>query len=220
MNKEMTKIVLVDDHHLVRAGLRNLINQLDGYRVVADAANIVSALEAIQGNAPDIVVTDIDMGEDSGLTLIEIVKKNWNHLPVIVLSMHATEAFVEAALRNGASGYLLKDAAPEELGLALKAVRQGETFLSPAVSTKMINRFVAQPSQLNDPLSVLTERQKEILIMLANGMANKEIAYKLNLSDKTVAAHRAQITERLGVRDLVGIIKFAIKHGLMQSDAA
>ena len=129
--------------------------------------------------------------------------------------MHASEELVAQALQRGAAAYLLKDAAPEELGLALRAVRQGETFLSPGVSTKMIQRFLARPAQAPDPLRVLTARQIQILTMLAKGLSTKEIAYQLDLSDKTVAAHRTQIMERIGIRDLAGLVLFAVKHGLI-----
>ena len=135
---------------------------------------------------------------------------------IVILSMHSSEELVAKALQMGASAYLLKEAAPEEIGIALNAVVNGQTFLSPAVSTKMINRFVRPPAAPPDPLKLLTERQIQILTLLAQGVGTKEIAFQLDLSDKTVAAHRAQIMDRIGIRDLVGLVLFAVKHGLVK----
>jgi len=216
MTNEKTKILLVDDHALVRAGLKSLINQLDKFVVIAEASNIASAMVKLGESAPDIVVTDIDMGSDNGLDLIRKLKKQLSNVPIVILSMHSSEELVSEALQLGASAYLLKEAAPEELEIALSAVMRGETFMSPSVSTKIINRFVRPPSVEADPLKALTTRQVQILTMLAHGVSTKEIAYKLDLSDKTVAAHRAQIMERIGIRDLVGLVLFAVKHGLVK----
>jgi len=216
MTNEKTKILLVDDHALVRAGLKSLINQLDKFVVIAEASNIASAMVKLGESAPDIVVTDIDMGSDNGLDLIRKLKKQLSNVPIVILSMHSSEELVSEALQLGASAYLIKEAAPEELEIALSAVMRGETFMSPSVSTKIINRFVRPPSVEADPLKALTTRQVQILTMLAHGVSTKEIAYKLDLSDKTVAAHRAQIMERIGIRDLVGLVLFAVKHGLVK----
>ena len=208
-------ILLVDDHAMVRAGIRNLINQLDGFSVIGEASSIASVMVNFESIIPDIVVTDIDMGPDNGLDLIRKFKNKFPDISFVILSMHSSEDLITEALQLGASAYLLKEAAPEELGIALSAVVNGETFLSPAVSTKMINRFVRPPALPPDPLKLLTERQIQILTMLASGEGTKQIAYDLDLSDKTVAAHRAQIMERLGIRDVVGLVLFAVKHGLI-----
>jgi len=215
-NNAKTKILLVDDHALVRAGLKSLIDQFDNFFVVAEASNIASAMVKLGESAPDIVVTDIDMGSDNGLDLIKKIKKQLPNVAVVILSMHSSEELVSEALQLGASAYLVKEAAPEELGMALSAVVRGGTFLSPSVSTKMINRFVRPTAPAAGPLKLLTARQIEILTMLARGVSTKEIAYELDLSDKTVAAHRAQIMERIGIRDLVGLVLFAVKHGLVK----
>jgi DNA-binding NarL/FixJ family response regulator len=214
------KLLLVDDHALVRAGIKSLIDQLDGFVVVAEASGIAEAMGKLANPSPDIVITDIDMGIDNGLDLVRKIKKQMPEALVVILSMHSSEALVSEALQLGASAYLLKEAVPAELEIALRAVTQGETFLSPAVATKMINRFVRPtvPAAAADPLKSLTLRQVQILTMLASGRGTKEIAYELDLSNKTVAAHRAQIMERIGIHDLVGLVLFAVKHGLVKID--
>ena len=214
------RILLVDDHALVRAGIKNLIDQLECFTVTAEASGVAEAMSKLCAVQPDIVITDIDMGDDSGLDLAARVKLQAPDVKVMILSMHSSEALVSEALQLGASAYLLKDAAPAELQIALSAITSGETFMSPAVSTKMINRFVRAPVSVPDPLKALTPRQIQILTLLASGRGTKEIAYELDLSDKTVAAHRAQIMERIGIRDLVGLVLFAVKHGLVKVDKA
>lgn len=211
-------ILLVDDHALVRAGIRSLIDQLDGFVVIAEASDPVEALAWVAQRVPDMVVTDLTMGSHSGLELVRQLHQTYPQMAILILSMHASEDLVTEALRLGASAYLLKEAAPAELEIALQAIRRNETYLSPAVSTKMIERFIRAPVALPNPLESLTSRQLQILTMIAGRKATKEIAFELDLSEKTVAAHRAQIMERLGVRDLVGLVLLAIRHGLVSAD--
>jgi DNA-binding NarL/FixJ family response regulator len=211
-------VSLVDDHVQVRAGIRSLIDKLDGFIVIAEASNPDAALEQLARAVPDIVLTDMAMGAHDGLDLVRVLQQRFPAIAVIVLSMHASEELVTEALRLGACAYLLKEAAPAELEIALRAVVRNETYLSPAVSTKMIERFVRQPVPVQNPLQSLTVRQLQILTMIANRKGTKEIAYELDLSEKTVAAHRAQIMERVGVRDIVSLVLLAIKHGLVSGD--
>ena len=220
MAEQIKRVLLVDDHVLVRAGIKNLIEAIKGYSVVAEASNISAAMMALETSTPDIVITDIDMGMDNGIDLIGKIKNHSPTAAIIILSMHSSADLVSNALQTGASAYLLKEAAPEELGIALDAVTRGETFLSPAVSTKMINRFVRPESSNDDPLKLLTARQIQILTLIAQGTSTKEIAYSLDLSDKTVAAHRAQIMERVGAKDVVSLVLFAVKHGLVNAGGA
>jgi len=210
------KAMLVDDHPMVRSGFRNLVDDMQGFSVVAEAGDIDEAMEKLRETAPDIVVTDIDMGTDNGLDLVRRIKKQTPATIIVIFSMHSSEELVSEALALGASAYLLKKAAPEELEMALAAVAQGETFLSPAVSTKMINRLVRPPTLKGAPLKLLTARQIQILRMIAAGMSAKEVAYELDLSDRTVIAHRSQIMERLNIHDLAGLVLFAVKHGLVK----
>lgn len=209
-------VVLVDDHALVRAGISTLINQIDGFVVVGEASNRLDAMELVRQLHPHIVVADITLGEESGLDLLEPIHQASPKTRVIILSMHASEELVAEALRMGAASYLLKESAPSELEIALRAVGRGDSYLSPSVSRKMIERFVRPPTVAPKTLEMLTARQQQILTMIANRKSTKEIAYELDLSEKTIAAHRAQIMERTGVRDLVGLVLFAVKHGLVK----
>lgn len=211
-------ILLVDDHALVRAGIRNLIHQIDDFEVVAEASGVEEAKALMKTLQPDLVITDISMGDGSGLDLVRALKTSHPALRVVILSMLASEEVVGEALRMGVAGYLLKDAAPAELEIALRAVARNEVYLSPGVSTRMVQRMM-QPAPSTDPgLAALTARQIQILKMIASRKGTKEIAYELDLSEKTIAAHRAQIMERIGVRDVVGLALFAMKHGLVKPE--
>jgi DNA-binding NarL/FixJ family response regulator len=209
-------ILLVDDHALVRAGIRTLINQIDSFRVVGEADGIERGLALLRELEPDLVVTDITLGNESGLDLLAAIKRERPATRVVVLSMHSADEVVSDALRLGADAYLLKDSAPGELEIALHAVERHESYLSPVVSRRMIDRYVRQPVVAEKPLDMLTARQQQILTMIAERKSTKEIAYELDLSEKTIAAHRAQIMERTGVRDLVGLVLFAMQHGLVK----
>jgi DNA-binding NarL/FixJ family response regulator len=214
---EKTKIFLVDDHALVRAGIRTLINQIPDCHVLDEASGIDETMAKLAQLKPDIVVTDITMGADNGLDLVKRIKDKYKEIVVVILSMHASGELVSEALKLGAAAYLLKDAAPAELEIALHAVVRNETYLSPAVSTKMIERFLRPEASGKNALDMLTPRQIQILTMIASRKGTKEIAFELGLSEKTIAAHRAQIMERTGVRDMVGLALFAVRHGLVKS---
>lgn len=209
-------ILLVDDHALVRAGIKTLINQIGDFVVIAEASGNDEALKLLDAHSPAVVVTDVSMGDDNGLDLLREVKARAPEIAVVILSMHASDELVAEALRLGASGYLLKEAAPGELEIALRAVIRNDTYLSPAVSKKMIERFVRPSTTTDSALQALTPRQLQILQLIANRKSTKEIAFELDLSEKTIAAHRAQIMERTGVRDVVGLVFFAVKHGLVK----
>jgi DNA-binding NarL/FixJ family response regulator len=212
-------ILLVDDHALVRAGIRTLINQIDSFRVVGEADGVERGLALLRELEPDLVVTDITLGKDSGLDLLAAIKRERPATRVVVLSMHSADELVSDALRLGADAYLLKDSAPGELEIALHAVERYESYLSPVVSRRMIDRYVRPQAVAEKPLDMLTARQQQILTMIAERKSTKEIAYELDLSEKTIAAHRAQIMERTGVRDLVGLVLFAMQHGLVKKDS-
>jgi len=215
--KNLIKILLVDDHVLVRAGIRSLIDRLKGFSVIAEASNPAEATDKLLQHLPDIVITDITMGVHNGLDWVCELKQKFPRMAVIILSMHASEELISKALQVGASGYLLKEAAPAELEIALSAVAAGETYLSPAVSTKLINRLVSVPTSLPNPIHSLTSRQLQILTMIANRLGTKEIAFELDLSEKTVAAHRTQMMDRIGARNMVDLTLFAVKNGLVKS---
>ena len=206
------RIILVDDHKLVRAGLRALVDGFEGISVIGEADDGAAALELVRHEPPEVVITDITMKGTDGLELALILRQEFPQVRVIVLSMHAEQNYVEQALRTGISGYLLKDAAMHELEFALRTVLRGDTYLSPAISKQVVAGY-AQASAAS--LELLTERQREILTLIAQGSSAKEIAYQLDISTKTVEAHRAQIMERLHLHDVPGLVKFAIQTGLI-----
>lgn len=210
----MTRVVLVDDHPLVRAGLRTLLDEMPEIEVVAEAGDGAAGLEAVRRLRPELLITDVAMQPMSGLELLERARAEFPDLRVIVLSMLSSDEYVMRALRAGASAYLLKDAATVELELALAAVARGQTYLSPGASQRLVERTLAAGGA-KGPLESLTQRQREILKLIAQGVHAKEIGHRLKISAKTVDAHRAQIMQRLGIRDLAGLVRFAIRAGLI-----
>lgn len=209
------KVVLVDDHHLVRAGLRALLEDLNFYEVVAEGADGSEVLALIERTNPDVVVLDIAMKIKSGLDALIDVKALYPTLPVILLTMHNTSDYLQTAIERGASAYLLKDSAEVELELALSAVLKNEIYISPKLSEQLLETLNADRKSEKVIVSkVLTPRQTEILKMLADGKGTKEIAFDLGLSVKTIESHRSQIMERLQIRDLASLVRFAIKNGV------
>lgn len=209
-----TRVLLVDDHPMVRAGLRAVLAGMAGVEVAGEAADGVEALAETARLAPDIVITDIGMKGMNGLELAARLQTDHPATRVIILSMHDGEEYVARALKNGASGYVLKEAAPLELELALRAAMAGHVYLSPRTSRQVVDGMLGQRDGTTS-LAALSPRQREILRLMAEGNATKEIAYSLGISVKTVEAHRAQIMERLEIRDLAGLVRFAVRHGLV-----
>ncbi|MBC8509752.1 MAG: response regulator transcription factor [Chloroflexi bacterium] len=207
------RILIADDHDLVRAGIRNLVEQIEGFDVIAVASDGHGALELIASEQPDIVLMDIAMPDLNGLEATRRALKDFPNLRIIILSMHSLEEYVLQALRAGAVGYLLKDSSQTELEAALQAVARDQTYLSPKIS-KHVARYIQQMA-IPSPLDQLTSRQREILQLLGEGYGNQEIAHRLHISPKTVGAHRAQIMERLDIDDLSGLLNFARQQGLI-----
>jgi DNA-binding NarL/FixJ family response regulator len=209
------RIVLADDHTLFRAGIRALLADITGGEVVAEASDGYEALRLIELHRPDVAVLDIAMTGLNGLEVTAQVVAEYPEVHVIILSMHALEEYVLQALRAGAVGYLLKDADTVELGLAFKAVMRGEIYLSPAVSRHVVTRYVQQAGATADEQEHLSLRQRETLQLIAEGHTTQDIAYRLGISVKTVEKHRAQLMERLGIHDVAGLVRYAIRAGLV-----
>jgi len=208
------RIILADDHTLVRAGFRALFQSIEGIEVIAEASDGREALRLIAVHQPDIILMDIAMSGLNGLEAAARVVQEFPHVRVVMLSMHANEEYVLQALRSGAMGYLLKDASVTELELAIKAVMRNETYLSPAVSkhvVEYVQRIGGEPSSLER----LTARQREILQLIAEGRTTQEIAGTLHISVKTVESHRAQLMERLDIHDVAGLVRYAIRMGVV-----
>ncbi|MBI3330371.1 MAG: response regulator transcription factor [Nitrospinae bacterium] len=210
-----TRVILAEDHTLVRAGIRALLENLAGIEVVGEAGDGYEALRLIALHQPDVVVMDIGMPKLNGLEATARVARDYPKTRVIILSMHLNEEYVLRALHAGAAGYLLKDAGTAELELALKAVAGGDTYLSPPVSKRVISSYVRRVERLVDPLERLTPRQREILQLIAEGHTAKNIAQLLNVSQNTVETHRAQLMERLDIHDVAGLVRYAMRRGLV-----
>ncbi len=211
------RVLLADDHNLVRAGFRALFQSIEGIEVIAEAANGREALQLIATQQPDVVLMDIAMSGLNGLEATARVAQEFPHVHVVMLSMHANEEYVLQALRSGAMGYLLKDASVTELELAINAVMRGETYLSPAVS-KHVVEYVQRVGGESSSLQRLTARQREILQLIAEGCTTQEIARMLHISVKTVETHRAQLMERLDIHDVAGLVRYAIRMGVVTSN--
>lgn len=215
---DRVRILLADDHVLMRAGIRALLEGLQEVEVVAEAGDGHQALELIASLQPDIALLDIGMQRLNGIEVAYRVSKEFPQVRVIILSMHANQEYVWHAVRAGVAGYLLKNAMPAELQLAIKAAMSGETYLTPSVSRQILDDYRSRAAAATGPLDVLTPRQREILQLVAEGRTTKEIAYLLNLSVKTVDAHRAELMDRLGIRHVAGLVRFAVHVGLVTSD--
>jgi len=215
---QLIRILIADDHALVRAGIRALAQKIAGIEVVAEAADGRDALVLTKLHQPDIVLMDISMPGLNGLEAAARAAKDFPSVRILILSAHADEEHVCQALRAGAAGYLLKDAGTAELEIALRAVARGETYLSPAVSKHVIADYIRRTGGESGSLELLTPRQREVLQLIAEGHTTKEIARTLHLSDKTVETHRMQLMERLDIHDVAGLVRYAIRVGLVKSD--
>lgn len=213
------RILLADDHALVLAAMRLLLERLDGVQVVAEAYNGRDAVALAKTQRPDLVVMDISMRELNGIEATAQIKSDSPSTRILILSSHTTEDYLHRALKAGASGYLVKDSIPQELGTAIKAVMRGDSYLSPTVSKHLVSGFVrGGAGQRESSLDSLTPRQREILQLIAEGKSTKEIAYALDLGIKTVETHRSALMERLDIHDVAGLAIFAVRHGLVDID--
>jgi DNA-binding NarL/FixJ family response regulator len=210
------RVVLADDHRLVRAGLRLLLAGMPQFEVVAEASNGSEAVRVVAQHAPDIAVLDVSMPGVSGLAALREMRATHPNTKVLLLSMYDNQEYVTEAIQSGAAGYLLKDCAVDELARALSAVALGQTYLSPGVS-RQVARAISNPKE-KGPDGLLTMRQAEILRHVALGQSSREIAQQLSLSIKTVESHRNQIMGRLGIRDLAGLVRYAVRNGMISSE--
>ena len=213
------RVLIADDHLVVRAGIRALIESIDGVTVVGEANDGREAVELVATLRPEIALLDVSMPGLNGIEAAMRLREQSPDTRVIILSMHANDVYVRMALKAGAAGYVLKSATAAELQAALQAVARGEVYLSPAVSKQVVKGFVDATASAESPLEVLTTRQREILQLIAEGRTTKEVAFTLAISAKTVETHRAQIMERLQIHDVPGLVRFAIRTGLISADS-
>jgi DNA-binding NarL/FixJ family response regulator len=222
---KLTRVLIADDHALVRAGFRALLKKSKGIEVIAEAGDGHEALRLIKEVRPDIVLMDIAMTGMNGLEVTARVTKAFPEVKVIILSMHKHEEYVLQALRSGAKGYVLKTAVMTELENAIKSVSAGNTYLCPIVSGQVLEDYLMNISgksgRAKTKLGVfgkLTPRQREILQLITEGHTTKEIAVKLNISIKTVDVQRTNLMERLDIHDIAGLVRYAIRVGLVNAD--
>ncbi len=210
------RIFLVDDHVLVRAGIRALLELLPGVEIVGEAADGREAMAALVAARADVVLTDVAMAGQGGLALAARLALEQPQTKVLMLSMHANEEYVMQALKAGAAGYLLKDAAAAELKLALAAIARGETYLSPAISRRVIDAYLSRTKGVAHPADPLTSRQRETLRLIAEGKSTKEIAHEMGVSVKTIETHRTDLMNRLAIHDVAGLVKYALRTGVVE----
>ncbi len=213
----MIRIILADDHHLVRNGIRALLEKAGDFEIVGEAADGQEAVELVESLQPEVLIMDIGMPRLNGIQATERVRALNKGPQVLILSMHSSPLLVRKALQAGAKGYLLKRSVTEELLLAIRAVSQGDTYLSPPIAGIVADGFLlSKPENVETSLmDTLTSREREVLQLIAEGNTNPSIAQKLNISISTVERHRANLMAKLDAHDVAGLTRFAIQNGLI-----
>lgn len=212
----MIRVIIADDHHLVRQGIRALLERVGDIEIIGEADNGQEALELVGQLAPDILIVDISMPRMNGIQTADRVGALRSLTQVIILSMHSDKILVRQAIKAGVKGYLLKNALAEELILAVRAAARGETYLSPAISEIVVRDAVR--STEDTAIDRLSPREREVLQLIAEGLANADIARALTVSLKTVEKHRANLMDKLDIHDVAGLTRIAIKYGLISLD--
>jgi DNA-binding NarL/FixJ family response regulator len=210
-----TRVILADDHTLVRAGIRRILESQPQFEVVSEAADGAAAFEALAHTNPDVLVLDLNMNGLEGIDVLRRVKRDSPQVKVVILTMHAGREYVSRAIAEGADGYLLKDSAVQDLAAAIEAVTSGGTFFSPAIQQQMAE-MVRDGSKQG--LQGLTEREREVLTLIARGQSTKEIAATLDIGQRTVETHRANLMRKLGVKSVALLTQVAIREGIVTPD--
>lgn len=219
MPERVLRLILADDHALVRAGLSALLSELPGVEVVGEAGDGREVLRLVRERKPDIALIDISMPGLNGLDVAARIAHDRPDTRVIIVSMHGDDETVRRALKAGAAGYMLKNSDRAELEMALKAVARGDTWLSPALTKRVVAALTQEPEKpAAGPFEALTPRQREVLQLVAEGHSNKEIAQRLNVALKTVETHRTELMERLGIHGVAGLVRYAIQVGLVRPE--
>lgn len=208
-----TRVLLADDHTLVRAGVRRILEAQPDFRVVGEAADGAAALAALAKGGVDVLILDLTMPGMDGFEVLRRARSIAPEIRVLVLSMHADAEYVARAVRDGADGYLLKDSAVQDLVAAIQAVRAGRAYHSPEVQRDLSD--LVRGRATNDPLAELTEREREVLKCVAEGLSTKETAARFEISARTVETHRANLMRKLGARSVAQLVRIAIREGLI-----
>ena len=211
------RVLVADDHAIIREGLRVMLGNQPDMEVVAVAANGREAIQLVEKHEPDIAVIDLSMPELNGVEAIQQMMPRHPHLQVVVLSIHESKPYVFRALKAGAKGYLVKETAGLEVVDAVRAVQRGERYLSQSISDLLTTASFQKLESLIEvsPLEVLSPREREILQLVAEGKTSQEIAERLSISPKTVDTYRSRLMHKIGVKDVAGLVKFAIQHGVI-----
>lgn len=210
------RVLIADDHPIVRKGMRSVLENEPGFKVVGEAEDGTQALEAVENLRPDVLIVDMMMPGHNGLEVIRQAKQYFPALHVLVLSMHKNDAYVAEALNRGASGYILKDTGPTELVEGVKSVISGERYLSKELSEQMVHSYNHGADDFRmDSYETLTNREREILQLAAEGLTSSEIAQRLSISRRTVETHRANLMDKLNLRNQTDLVLYAIKRGIL-----
>lgn len=212
MSGRLTRVILADDHTLVRGGIRRILEAQPQFEVVAEAADGAAALEALARHDADVLVLDLNMNGPEGIDVLRQVKRSRPDTKVVILTMHAGREYVARALAEGADGYLLKDSAVQDLAAAIESVTAGGTYFSPAIQQQMADIVRHGHRQ---GLPALTDREREVLILIARGLSTKEIAASLDIGQRTVETHRSNLMRKLGVKSVALLTQVAIREGIV-----
>jgi DNA-binding NarL/FixJ family response regulator len=213
----MVSIVIADDHKIVREGLIRLLEAREDFTVVGEAANGHEAVALVMEKRPDIVLMDINMPKLSGIDATRQLGKAGCQSKILVLSMHESRVYVEEVLRAGASGYVVKNSASTDVHNAIDAVQSGASYLSPAITQQVVDA-IARPGDARPAgVSMLTDREREVLTLIAEGLSSREIASDLGVSLKTIDSHRSNLMEKLDIHKVSGLVRFAIRVGLVEA---
>jgi two-component system nitrate/nitrite response regulator NarL len=215
--KQRIKVLLVDDHPVVRKGLQSCLARQDTIKVVGEASDGDEALKKARELSPDVVLMDISMPRMNGLAVTETLRKESPNVKVLILSVHSNKEYIFRIIQAGAHGYVSKEAPPEELVRAINCLHGGEPFFSADVAKAALNQFVASGGK-KEPFAQLTSREREVLVLIAEGQSNKEIANKLGIGVRTIETHRERIMRRLDIHSVAGLTKYAIANGMVSLD--
>lgn len=213
-------VLLVEDHHVVRKGISYLLSLEEDIDIVGEAEDGNNAIKMVKDLCPDVVIMDITMPNLNGIDAVKQIKKSIPETKVIILTMHTREQYIRQALREGASGYLLKESTQEELVNAIRTVHKGGMALSPSISRFVLNEYIRQadPKKEIDSLELLTDRERQVLRLIAEGKTNKETAKCLSISKSTVNIHRTNIMQKLNIHDTVGLVRYSVEKGIIVID--
>jgi two-component system response regulator NreC len=212
----MIKVLIADDHAIVRAGLRTLIHAEPTMELVGEAAGGYEAIDLIEKAQPEVLVLDLSMPDLDGIAVIKKIKPQFPALRILILTIHEDEGLLRAALKAGASGYILKGAAESELISAVRTILRGELYVDPSMVRKLLSDEVAQVVRHPQPIEALTPRETEVLKLIVQGYTNRQIGDELSISIRTAESHRSNLSDKLGLHNRVELVRFAREHGLIE----